>query len=162
MEIVSTLIQANPLYFSFLFPMLTDGIATLLGQDRSYWKNYKSAKEASPAYFFMAVHPVLYIVGAIIWFIGLYWIFMILPHTFNLIVACGFIAGNSWGSASWIAQILRKKGLYSPENRISILIFWTILVLYFLLIGIFATVFLSLYFQQIYLLSFNNLHISYR
>ena len=148
MEVLQQLTQNNPLYFSFLFPMLTDGIVTLLGQDKTYWKNHRSANEASPAYFFMAIHPILYILGAIVWFIGLYLVFLQIPHPFNLIVALGFIAGNSWGSSSWIAQILRKKCVYSQSNRTSILLFWSILVLYFLLIGAFATIFLSLYFEQ--------------
>ena len=150
MEILPRFILNNPLYFSFLFPMLTDGIVTLLGQDKSYWKNYKSAKEASPAYFVMATHPLLFILASIIWFIGLYWVYAKIPHPINLIIACGFMAGNSWGSAGWIGYILGKKKVYTPSNRLSILLYWSILVIYFLLIGILAAIFLSLYFQKIY------------
>ena len=130
--------------------MLTDGIVTLLGQEKSYWKNYKSTKEASPAYFVMVIHPTLFILASIIWFIGLYWIFPKIPYPINLIVACGFIAANSWGSAGWTGYMLGKKKVYTPDNRLSILLYWSILVLYFFLIGILATIFLSVYFQKLY------------
>lgn len=138
----------NPLYFSFFLPMAMDGITTLVGQDPSYWLNYKSANELSPAYFIMAAHPFFFILGAIIWFVGLYWIFKKLRHPINLIIACGFIAGNTWGSTSWITSMMKKTGLLMATNRSSILFTWVILVFYFSIIGICAGLSIAQYFKN--------------
>lgn len=147
MNSIKKAFKSNPLYFSYLLPMAMDGTVTLLGQDRSYWLNYKSANEMSPAYFFMAAHPMFFILGGIMWFIGLYWIFKRVKHPFNLIIACGFIAGNTWGSTSWITGMMKKAGIYVVTNRASILLGWVLLVLYFLLIGVCAALSISYYFK---------------
>lgn len=128
--------------------MLTDGIITLVGQSPSYWLNYQSANEMSPAYFFMAVHPLLFILGGIVWFIGLYWLFLKLRHPFNLMLACTFIAGNTWGSTSWITKMMKDYGFLVSTNRLTILFSWTIVVLYFIVIGIFAGLSIAQYIQN--------------
>ncbi len=143
------MIKKNPLFFSFLLPMLTDGIMTLIGQNPSYWSNFKSANEMSPAYFFLAAHPLLFIIGGILWFIGLFWLFLKLRHPLNLILACTFIAGNTWGSTSWITKMMKDYGFLVSTNRSTILFSWTILVLYILVIGIFAGLFISLYMNKL-------------
>lgn len=143
------LYKDNPLFFSFLFPMLTDCILTLAGQDSSYWINFQSANEMSPAYFFMAVHPMLYIIGGIIWFIGLYWLFLRLKPPFNLIISCAFIAGNTWGSSTWITKMMRETGILVSANRSSILSSWTIMIIYIIFIAIIAGISFNQYFINI-------------
>lgn len=125
--------------------MLTDGIMTLVGQSPSYWSNFKSANEMSPAYFFMAAHPLLFILGGVAWFIGLYWLFLRLKHPFNLMIACTFITGNTWGSTSWITKLMRDNGFLVTTNRFSILLSWTVLIIYFVVIGILAGFSISQY-----------------
>lgn len=148
MKVFNHLFKANPLYFSFLLPMIMDGLTTLVGQDGSYWLNFKSANEMSPAYFIMAAHPFFFILGAVVWFIGLYWVFKKLKHPINLVIACGFLAGNTWGSTSWMTRMMKNYGLLITTDRISILTAWTILIVYFLLIGICASLSISQYFRK--------------
>lgn len=145
MEKPTKVFKKNPLFFSFLLPMLTDGIMTLVGQNPSYWTNYQSANEMSPAYFFMAAHPLLFILGGIIWFVGLYWLFLKLKYPLNLMLACTFIAGNTWGSISWITKMMKDYGFLISTDRFTILFSWTVLVLYFLVIGVFAGLSISQY-----------------
>lgn len=146
---MENLFKKNPLFFSFFFPQLVDGGITLLGQNRQYWNSYQGANEWSPAYYFLAANPLIYILGAIVWFVGIYWIFKKLRGPFNLILACAFIAGNSWGSTSWIAKMLRENGLVDPLNRPVMFLSYFLLLLYFLLIGIFAAGSLREYFKRV-------------
>lgn len=143
-----SIVKKNPIFFSFLLPMLTDGILTLVGQNPSYWLDYKSANEMSPAYFFMAMHPLLFIIGGILWFIGLYWLFLKLKHPFNLILACAFIAGNTWGSTSWITKMMREAGFLVATDRFSILLSWIVIIFYFIIIGTTAGISISQYIKN--------------
>ena len=86
MKNLPDLFRDNPLYFSFLLPMAMDGILTLTGQGRNYWNNFSSANEASPAYFFLVISPRLYIFGAIVWFVGLYFLFKRLKRPWDLML----------------------------------------------------------------------------
>lgn len=147
---MSELFKRNPLFFSFLSPSLTDGIITLLGQDRTFWQDYRTVNEASPAYFFLIVHPGLYIIGAVVWFIFLFWLMKKLKHPLNLMLALAFIAGHAWGSSAWLIRLVKNIGLYLPYDRISILAGWTVLVLYYVLIGIIAALSINQYFKNRY------------
>jgi len=129
--------------------MLADGILTLIGQDPSYWLNYNSANEMGPAYFFMIVHPSLFILGGIVWIIGLYWLLLRLKHPFDLMLACILMVGHTWGSSSWITKMMREYGFLVSANRLTILFSWTIEVFYFIVIGILAGYSISQYFQNI-------------
>lgn len=148
MSIAKSLFRKNPLFFSFLLPMFTDGLMTLIGQSPSYWRNFRTANEMSPAYFFMAAHPIFFIFGAVIWFVLLYFLFRKLKNPYNLILSCIFIAGNTWGSTSWITKLMKESGFLITTDRISIILSWVILVIYFTLIGTIAGLSFSQYFKR--------------
>lgn len=150
MSIIYQVFINNPLYFSFFIPMIMDGVMTLVGQEKTYWKNFKTVNEASPAYYFLIIHPYLFLVGGIFWFILMYWLIKLLNQPVNVILSCLFIAGHSWGSTSWLQKILRRNNILNPKNRSSILLSWFILVLYFLIIGVTAGISFSFYFSQLY------------
>lgn len=132
------LLKKNPLFFAFFFPALADGIFTLLGQDISYWEK-GVVNEASPVYYILLASPRIFVFGTGLWFALWYWIFKKLKEPFNLFFMFLFIAGHSWGSSSWIWKIMRTNGFYTPENQISVMIAWSVVVLYFALIALFAT-----------------------
>src|SRR5437899_12115617 len=129
-------LKANPLFFAFILPLLTDSIVTLLGQDALYYRSPSTANEMGVAYFFLAAHPVIYIVGAIVWITILYWLVKQLKHPFNMMLAFGLMAGHSWGSSTWFTSWLAKAGWLSTTNRRLVLLSWMFMVFYFGLVGI--------------------------
>jgi len=140
------IISKNPLYFAFLFPATVDGVITLLGQEQNYWTS-RMVNEASPAYYFLYTSPLLYILGAIFWFIGWYFIFKKLKEPINLFIALTFIAGHSWGSTSWIWNIAKRNGFYTLGDQISIMLVWSVAIIYFSLISAIATYCIRVYFK---------------
>lgn len=129
--------------------MLADGILTISGQNISYWSNFSKANEMSPVYFILAfLHPIFYILGAIIWFVFLYYLFKNLKKPYNIILACTFIAGNTWGSASWINHLLENLNVMIITNRLTIITSWFILAAYFLIVGIAAGLSFLEYFSK--------------
>jgi hypothetical protein len=141
------IIKKNPLFFAFLLPALVDGTVTLLGQNPEYWSN-KVVNEASPAYYFLLTSPWLFLVGSLVWFVFWYWLFKKLKEPYNLFFMFLFIAGHSWGSSSWIWKIMKENGLYVSSNQGSVIIAWSIVVVYFALMAFFATYGLRLYFSN--------------
>jgi hypothetical protein len=59
-----------------------------------------------------------------------------------------FIAGHSWGSSSWIWKIMKENGVYVSSSQESVILAWSIVVIYFVLIALFATYSLRLYFKH--------------
>jgi len=145
MKFVYNLVRRNPLFFAFLFPALTDGVITLLGQSPQYWSNQRMVNEASPAYYFLLTSPWIFILGSLIWFLVLYRVFRKLKEPINLILMFLFISGHSWGSTSWIWNLMRRNGIYDPSNQLSVISAWFLPVLYFFLIGLLATYCLRVY-----------------
>lgn len=137
-------VSKNPLFFAFFFPALADGILTLVGQDAAYWTS-RAVNEASPAYYFLLVSPWLFVVGAVAWFVFLYWLFRKLKEPLNLFLMFLFIAGHSWGGTSWIWKIMKQKGIYAPDNQISVILAWFLVILYFALIAFVATYCVRIY-----------------
>ena len=140
------IISKNPLFFAFFFPALVDGLVTLVGQDTSYWTK-RVVNEASPAYYFLLVSPWLFLLGLIIWFVFWYWLFKRLKESLNLFLMFLFLAGHSWGSGGWLMKILKQSGVYTPGNQLSIIFVWSIVVLYFAFIALFATYCLRIYME---------------
>src|SRR5713226_7946631 len=130
--------KANPLFFSFLLPLVTDTIVTLLGQDASYYQSYNTANELGPAYFFLTTHPIIYILGAIVWITFLYWLVKRLKHPLNMMLAFGFMVGHGWGSSTWFTRWLGNAGFLNTTNRALVLLSWMLMVFYFGLIGVCA------------------------
>ena len=138
------IVKSDPLFFAFLFPALVDGAITLYGQDANYWTN-KSVNEASPAYYFLLTSPWFFVIGSLVWFTLWYWIFKKLREPFNLFLMFLFIAGHSWGSTAWIWKLMKLNGIFTPDNQISVMFAWGIVVAYFALIAFFAAYCLSTY-----------------
>lgn len=145
MNEINNIIKKNPLYFAFFFPALTDGVITLLGQNSQYWGSQRVVNEASPAYYFLLASPWIFILGSVIWFVFWYWIFKRLKESLNLVLMFLFIAGHSWGSTSWIWNLMKRYEIYISGNQTSIMIVWFLPLLYFFLIGFFATYCLRVY-----------------
>lgn len=147
MRFFTRLINKNPLFFAIFFPGLADGTLTLLGQGENYWAS-RIVNEASPAYYFLLSSPWLFIIGGMIWFIFWYWIFKRIKEPTNLFLMFLFIAGHSWGSSSWIMKIFKENNLYQTSNQLSIILAWSLLVIYFILIALFATYCLKIYIKK--------------
>jgi hypothetical protein len=109
----------------FLPPLalcMLDLAATLLGQSASYWYgDYLYITEGNPiAYFLLATHPSLYIIGTAAW-IATFSVLMIrLPRRLALAL-CFFISfAHLWGTLGWIMQCSVLSGcslsLYSPAT----------------------------------------------
>lgn len=140
-------ISKNPLFFAFIFPSLVDGAVTLVGQDASYW-THRIVNEASPAYYVLYASPWLFVIGSILWFSLLYWLFKKIKEPFNLFLMLLLVIGHSWGSSSWIWRMFYLPGGYQVTNQASAMIAWGIMVLYFALIAVFATYCLRIYLKQ--------------
>jgi len=139
------IVISNPLFFAFLFPALIDGLVTLLGQDFRYWNGSKVVNEASPAYYFLLVSPLLFLLGSVVWFVFWYWLFKRLKEPLNLFLMFLFITGHSWGSSSWIMKMFKQAGIYTLGNQPSIIFAWNLLVFYFISIAFIATYCLRIY-----------------
>lgn len=142
------IIKRNPLFFAFFFPALMDGVLTLIGQGSQYWGSSRTVSEASPAYYFLLASPWLFLFGSAVWFVFWYWLFNRLKDPFNLWLMFIFIAGHSWGSSSWIMNLLKKGGIYMLGNQLSIISAWALLVVYFIIIGGIATYCLKIYLSK--------------
>jgi hypothetical protein len=59
-----------------------------------------------------------------------------------------FIAGHSWGSASWIFKMLKDVGIYTAPNQLSVIFAWCLVLGYFVLIATLATYCLRIYLGQ--------------
>jgi len=145
---VPTFIRKNPLFFVFIFPIVLDTTLTLIGQDASYWRNFKTANEMAPVYFILAFSPILFIIGSLLWYIFLYWLVKKLKEPLNLILALTFMVGHTVGSSSWIRKILFDTGIYIIGDRASTTYSWVILVGYFVLVGVIGGLSISYYIKH--------------
>jgi len=145
---VPTFIRKNPLFFIFIFPIVLDTTLTLIGQDASYWRNFKTANEMAPVYFILAYSPFIFIVGSLLWYVFLYWLVKKLKEPLNLILALSLIVGHTVGSTSWIRKILFDTGIYIIGDRVSTTLAWVVLVGYFVLVGIIAGLSISSYVES--------------
>lgn len=144
MECKNVLVRKNPLFFAFLFPAVTDGVLTFLGQDF----HRGVINEASPVYYILLISPWLFILGSIFWFVFWYKIFKRLKEPVNLFLMFLFITAHSWGSSSWIWKIAKDNGLYLKEDQFSVIVVWGFMCLYMVLIGLFATYNLQTYIRN--------------
>lgn len=145
---MKSIVRNNPLFFAFFFPALMDGMLTLVGQDSKYWTS-RVVNEASPAYYFLLTSPWLFLLGSVVWFVFWYLLFKRLKKPLNLFLMFLFIAGHSWGSGGWIMKMFKQNGIYTLGNQPSIILAWSLLIVYFLLIGAVATSCLQIYIRTI-------------
>ena len=141
------IISKNPLFYAFLLPALVDGIVTIVGQDALYWTS-RIVNEASPAYYFLAISPYLFILGSILWFVFWYWVFKKAKEPLNLFLTFIFISGHSWGSTSWIWKVAKDNVWYVKTNQFSVLRIWGLVLLYFGAIAIVASYSLQMYMRK--------------
>ncbi len=146
-KIKRILVKDNPLFFAFAFPAITDAVVTLVGQKPEYW-NTKIVNEASPAFFALQISPWLFVSGSGLWFIFWYHLFKRLREPGNLFLAILFIVGHSWGSSSWIWNLMKRNGVYTPSNQLSVIFVWGLVVLYFAIVALLATYSLKVYFSR--------------
>lgn len=146
MRKIKQVVSQNPLFYAFFFPAFIDGFLTLLGQGTGYWKS-EVVNEASPAYYFLLASPWLFLLGSVMWFVFWYWLFKRLKEPLNLFLMFLFIAGHSWGSSSWIMKMFKQAGIYTLGNQLSIILAWSLLIVYFVLIAGIATYCLRVYLQ---------------
>lgn len=145
---IKKIIQRNPLFFAFLLPAVTDGLTTLLGQNKNYWFGSKIINEASPAYYFLVVSPAAFVIGGILWFVFWYWLFKKIKEPVNIFLMFLFISGHSWGSSSWIIKMFKENSVYIIGNQVSIMFAWLMLIIYFGLIAMVATYCLKIYLKK--------------
>ena len=126
---------------------------TILGQSHEYWQSNRVVNEASPAYYFLAASPWLFVIGSIVWFIIWYWLFKKIPDKIKLFLTLLFIAGHSWGSGSWIMRMMRENGIYLVTHQPSVIFAWCLLISYFALIAFIASYCLQIHFQKLSLKS---------
>lgn len=117
------------MFWAMLIPAVLDGVFTLIGQDAKYWSNYKLVNEASPAWFILSVHPLLFVLLSVVWFVMWYLIYKKLKSPINLMMTIGFIAGHSYGAISWINRMIKLSGI-NPYNG------WYIDIVYFVFLGL--------------------------
>ncbi len=139
------LLSKNPLFFAFLFSGFIDMSLTLFGQNFS---QTKTINEASPAYYFLRLSPYLFLFGSVIWFILQYFVFLKIRNSLKLFLSILFISAHSWGSASWFWKLAKYNNLYQSQNQISVILVWSLVILYFALIAYFAQLCFIKYFQN--------------
>ena len=123
--------------------MATDLINTLVGQSSLYWQNYKNASEGSPGYFLLTIHPLVYVGAALLYLALCFWLSSWLKHPLNIMLAAALTAGHTWGSSTWFIRWMYLAGFES--TRPLILLQWSIMIVYFVLIGICAGAALTQY-----------------
>ena len=101
-------LNKNRLWLCFppLVLCLLDLAATLWGQSASYWDgDYLYITEGNPiAYFLLAIHPSLYIIGTAAWIAAFSVLMLRLPRGLALTL-CFFISfAHLWGTLGWIMQ----------------------------------------------------------
>lgn len=149
MGFLSSPLARNPLFFAFIFPLVTDTALTLAGQDPSYWSNYATANEAAPIRFLLAAHPLIFLGASLVWYLFLYWLVKRIKHPVNLMVALGFMVGHTTGSESWIVRIILTSGWLEAGQRSSTTLLWLTTAGYFVLVGIVGGLAISSYIQQL-------------
>ena len=128
------IVKANPLWFAFLLPVVTDCVVTLVGQASTYWQNNSGVNEMGPAYFLLAAGPLVYIAGSILYLALCCWLVSRLKHPLNIMLAMGLTVGHTWGSSTWFSRWMEQAGWLA--TRPLILLQWTLLVAYIALVGI--------------------------
>lgn len=145
MNFIKKISSQNPLFFAFLFPAFLDMSLTFIGQHSS---QAQMINEASPAYYFLLVSPYFFLFGSVLWLIIWYFIFLKVNNSLKLFLSIFFIISHSWGSASWLWKLARENNLYYPQNQLSIILIWSLVIFYFTIIAYLTQFCLIKYFQN--------------
>lgn len=113
---MGSLLKSKRLIFilSVLFPMGLDGIFTLIGQPRGYWKDFTIVNEVSPARILLQIHPLLFLIFGIIYAIIILFLLLKLPWKFALPVGIVTYTGHVWGSSTWIPKLVSMTNIPVP------------------------------------------------
>jgi hypothetical protein len=132
------MIARNPLFFVFALPAVADLLLTLAGQAPAYWQDHRQANEMSPAYWLLAANPLWFVLLGAGYLVGLYWLVGRLRPPLNLMVACGFLVGHTWGSSTWLEPALTRIVAEGPDPHLTNVLIWSGMIAYFVLVGIAA------------------------
>lgn len=81
-----------------------DYTMTLTGQSAAYWAgDYQRVNEVSPSFnHLLQIHPLAFIVGAVMWMAVFVGMILLLPDTLALIFSIAVTFGHTAGTASWL------------------------------------------------------------
>ena len=97
---------------------LLDLAVTLWNQSPGYWNgNYLFVIEANPvSYFFLAAHPLLYLIGSAAWLVSFSLLILLLPGRLASIFFLFISFAHLWGTLGWLMQcsVMSSCGSYNP------------------------------------------------
>jgi hypothetical protein len=95
------------IFLPILIPYIFDIALTLIGQPEQYWQgNYQAVNEANPiSHWFLAKHPVVYILYSIARFLGYGLFIAILPLKLSKIVSIYLILAHTIGAHGWAKNV---------------------------------------------------------
>lgn len=129
------------LLYPFYLAAVVDLSFTLLGQDAAYWQDFSKVNEASPHLAWaLQIHPIVYIIGAIIYLLIIPRLFQIIRNPYNLIMLFTLFFAHIWGGTGWLWRVMKNLGVYtSPSDRFGITIVWLMTGAYLLLLAVIFT-----------------------
>ena len=79
---------------------------TLAGQEPAWWcGGTRAIHEANPlAYRLLAMHPAVFVVLAVVWWLTFCTVLWKLPHGLAVVLAFALTGGHAIGAASWLIQ----------------------------------------------------------
>ena len=106
---------------------LLDMVVTLAGQPSSYWAgSYSTAVEGAPqGKWLLTAHPVLFIVGILVWIALFGAAILVLPRFFSLVLSLAVTMGHSWGANTWLADLVGYWACIALFIVAAILTVWT-------------------------------------
>lgn len=96
-----TLICAPPVVM-----VVVDAALTLWGQAPEYWSGgYSFVREDNPiAYWFLQLHPIVFVLGVILWTVSFTAAIHRLPIKLARVTAFALMFGHALGASSWLWQ----------------------------------------------------------
>jgi|GEM_PF-2010994 len=116
------ILQSNPLFLVFVFPIIVDVVGTVLGQPSEYWSSGgKVFNEAVPfIYVLLQIHPLLFITICLaIWLPFTYWLTKKLKEPLNLWATMSLLIGHGYNSVTWLRKDLYQAGLFTGQDQFS-------------------------------------------
>ncbi len=132
------LFKDNPLFVTFVIPIIVDVVGTVLGQPPEYWTSEgKVFNESVPfIYLLLQIHPLLFITICLaIWLPFTYWLTKKLKSPLNLWATTSLLIGHGYNSVSWLRKDLYYAGLFTGDNQLSRALSLIPVTIYILFIG---------------------------
>lgn len=150
-EWLGDLLDKNPLFVTFLVPMVVDIVGTVTGQDSIYWNShYQSFNEAAPVFIFLQISPWTFILATLaIWLSFTYLLTKKLKEPYNLWAVFALFAGHSYNSIFWLRKTQSNLGILTNHgDHIITTLALLPMFAYILLIGLIAAKAISTYFKK--------------